>query len=428
MNRFIACLLLVVAPVTAQFQCPIGDDGFNTAGCCQPLTAPPNIPHFPTVTTDGTYGCLLDCALEAQFQTFATLGFQWINCDLAVISTTVSSPTPCGPSFSGPLVAKYSRTWLRPSVVGIQEQVWRFLVNGDMSYTLLSSCASQIPCPVPPEVAIGVPVHMVGHIDYICSPFGSPTGGAPSYRVEMSLSHLNGCISHAPYSTFPLVGPTAHTDRSYHFVAPSNFTFTPVPAPVGTGTEEAVRSSTLIWGTAAGGNVYNCHGEQEVTQWNISTLSQECFGCPSPAGALPAYAQQSLSGSVTCNGISSTFSTMPFAPAAPGGLLTLRLGHWTPTATSPTHAELCVHVGLMDYQDPCTQDGPFHVVTGVTTRFQMPGMLFGTPGTVPPPPQSAFLDLQNVKILPFYPTAPAIPSPGWGSLFVSTIVWNLNLP
>jgi hypothetical protein len=421
-NRSLAYLMLVLLFVVgrggmAQGPCALGDDGFNI-GCCQVVT--PNLPTFPTITIDGTYGCIRDCNLEAQYGTQVSIGFQWIFCDYGFININVAPTTTCGPAFGGALLAKYSRTWRRVSATGLSEQVWRFLINGDLQYVLTTACPS-IPCPVPPQVALGLPVHMVGSIDYICNPIG-----AAGYRIEMNLNHLPGCISHAPFSTFPLAGPAAHFDRSYHLVAPSNFAFMPVPEPVGGMAFEAVRPSRLPWPPTN----YQCLSEAPIIQGAINTLANLC-----PCSATPIssalWADQRLIGTVACNGVTSTFASTPIPGYSAGGLLTMRLGRYLPTAVNPGGNEVCIHWGLLRYTDPCTQTGPFHVVTGVSTSDPAaPGQLFPVPGTPVAPPQRVFMDLCNVLILPVYPPATPFPVPviGWGSLFASDLVFNLNLP
>jgi len=416
-------LLLVSALLTGGLlsaqgtTCFLGDDGFNL-GCC--LTPQPNLPQFPPISIGGRFGCLLDCALEADFNVAVSVTApQMVLCDQAIASVSASSLT--GPNFFGFIIMKYSRTWTEPDpMIGIPRQVWRFLINGDMQW--FPSTAASTPCPNPPETINGTPVHMVGHIDYICTV--DPTG-LPIWQNFLSLSHLDGCISHAPWSAVP---GGMHPERSYHLVAPACFSWAPPPAPSGSIQAEAVRGS--LFGPTSP-VFYQCFTELTVPQGTLTTQFQNCL-CSTSSASPPRWAHQNLAGIAMCGGlVASPFDSLLLPGSIiPTGFATLRLGSWTcSTSSAVPPRELFIHFGVVQYQEPCSPIGiPFHIVTGVTTRGNL-GTLFmpaagtGTGISVPPGPYLTFIDLQNVNLLnPNFTT-----QIGWGRLFLATEVWNLNI-
>lgn len=422
----LALIALILSPAASSGQiqpCQPADDGFNV-GCC--VTPQPNVPAFPTIQSTARYGCIKDCSLEAQFPYSVVVLFQWALCDYAMIDITATPAVAGLPAITTQQLAKYSRTFMEMHPTGGMRQVWRFLLNGYAAYGP-ASAASLVPCPVPPTVTAGLPVHMIGSIDYICDPFS--TAAAP-FKVRLNLNHLTGCFSHAPFSTFPLAGPAAHNDRSYHLVAPGNFTFAPVPEPMGPIVAEAVRPSIFSWTPFN----YLCRSEEQVVGGQLGTQNRYCYECPVSTLALPQiYANQMLSGAAACLGTTSPFQTVPVPGVLPSGMVTLNLGFWTPTPADPVAMDLFVHIAFLHYTDICTNRGPFHIVTGVSTRStQTPTLLFGSPTTPGAPgPFSTSMDLGNVLILPIHPpfTLPTTQAyPGWGSLFVSDLVFNLNLP
>jgi hypothetical protein len=162
-----------------------------------------------------------------------------------------------------------------------------------------------------------------------------------------------------------------------------------------------------------------------VVQGILGTVSRSCPCTPAVTGPFD-WKHQRLSGSVGCAGVAMGFNSVPLAfplPPLPTGFSTLSLGAWSgPPAVFPGTRDLNVHWGVLQYQDPCnTADPPIHVVQGVSTSGVV-GQLFGP---TPPPQYKVFLDLQNM-ILPTALSGGPL-APGWGCLFFSKTVWNLNL-
>ncbi|MFG0318491.1 MAG: hypothetical protein ACF8XB_14550, partial [Planctomycetota bacterium JB042] len=362
----VAATFLATAPSTpAQVPCHVGDDGL-AVGCCK--EAKPKLPDFPEVKEKGVYACIGKCKLEKAFKVEVKLGKpQWFTCDQAVFELTVSPQTPGGPSISSKIIGKYSRTWYS---LTHGRQVWRFLLNGDWHFGPSIGVQG---CPTPPAPN---PSHVIGSVDYACD----PTGADPGAAIALNLSHLPGCISHGSLSARPLPAAQAHPDRSYHLVAPSNFTFGSVNDIAGSFKEEAVRSSPS-------GNCYpwsaRCLGEAAVIEGELATDFKNCL-CIDDIDGGP-WVHQKMKGEVDCSGASSVFSTVDgFDPNIPTGLAALRLGRWSGN-TFPGNLELSVYVGYLQYFDPCV---PFadlspHRVCGVGTSGHE-GLLFGPTPVIQP--------------------------------------------
>jgi hypothetical protein len=425
---WIVALLISVGPA-ASGQCMLPtDDGFDT-GCCGPVA--PVLPAFPPVTMSADYGALVGCQ-----QLFVVPPFQvqfgaptFVLCDVALINVFIQL-TPSD-TISGFLVAKYSRTWgdLSTPVFG---QVWRFLVNGDLT------CASTnpiTPCTtvLPRCAALNPQVHFDGHIDYACDPF-LPN----SYAVSFSLNHLQGCISHAPWSCISLTGPGAHVEASYHIVGPAPFNFAATaPAPQGPLVGEAVRSTLFrLWPTFQ----YQCMAEAKVpmivggsslfttTPPNCScAVIDQCTSAPIPCLApTQCYVEQFLQGFVCCPGPTNPFQSFPIAntPISNSGLLAQSIGSWGGGLLYPGSGSLTIYFGVLTYTDVCAQaNWGVHAVVGcgVSNVF---GSQFNTtpPCTGAVPFGTAFIDLQNAL-----PLNNVFLPPGYGCLSVPDVVWNLTL-
>ena len=411
--------LLAMAASGQVLICNIGDDGFDV-GCCN---APqPNLPVFPSVTSSARWGCLLNCQFENDFMASLTLGApQFVTCDQALISIGVTPLAAVGPSFSGFLVAKYARTWTRPSsspLGGPGAQVWRFLLNGDVVFQ--PNPTGAVGCPVPScagATTANVPVHLWGSIDYICTP---PTPISPGgWEIRLDLTHGPGCLQHAPWSARPLAGPAGHPERSYHLLAPSTFIFGPHPAPAGGIAGDSVRDALVTPSSAV---FYQCFGEADVVQGSLSTVTQNCL-CTSVVPVTGPWHHQDLNVSVACGpaltlGVSSV--SLP-GFITPTGLVALTLGSYGTPAGGPGE-DLTIYWGVFQYAPPCAPNNfPFHVVHGVGTSG-IPGVTFPpTPGIAP---FQDFLDFQNHKLL----SSPLGPfQPGFGAPAVGDEVFSFNL-
>ncbi len=405
----IAIALALCAPLTSQSSpCNFGDDGLANFGCCG--AAQTALPHFPGFQVSGSYACFKDCAVEATFPVRISTVHLTVLCDIDIVQITVTPGTATSPGFTGLLVAKYVRTWIEIDPNGLPtRQVWRFLVNGD-----LTPNAGAQPCPIPPHAA-GATTNFHGSIDYACE---TGTSGVTTYSVAISLNHLPGCIEHNLFSCAPAVGAAAHDDRSYHLVAPGTFTFGAAPVPAGSIGGESVRSAQFV-------PVYGCLGEAPVLQGAITLQSQDCR-CQTITPGSQAWTNYDISGVVGCVGLVAPFRCVPVAPPLPplpNGCTALPIGAWTGApGTFPGPRELVAHWGVIFHPDPC-QPGhpPYSFVQGVSTRGA-PGIPFATPNSSFP----VFLDFEDMIDPNALINGPI--QPRWGCLFLSKLVWSLNLP
>ena len=418
-------VLTLLFPATASAQiipigC-IGDDGFNQPWCDPVFNV--NLPQIPSLQLDGDFCCLRNCDLEQSFGVRININHIPIFCDLALIQVVVSPVTPGAPGYAGTLIAKYARTWVEPvtdpSGLVIERQVWRWLVNGN-----LMVFAGTTPCPIPPHANPNFGnfsnVHFSGSVDYACDP---PLPGAATIvdKVAINLNHEVGCISHNVFSGAPPVtANAAHHDRSYHLFGPSGFRCTPIQEPIGLAPFEAVRSTRFP------GN-YDCLGEAPVIDGIIDTLGENCLCQPGLLGPFN-YKHQVLKGTIDCGGLLNTYANFPlnFPPSLPfpTGFTAHPLGLWTnPPDTFPGTRELTTYFGFLLFIDDCNpNDFPVKAVTGVGTSTAAGGIVFGgqTPGASSP----TFIDLEDMLI----PNSAFGPfALGWGTLFLSKVVWNLNI-
>lgn len=415
---FIALFALIsIAPAQINLLCTTGDDGFNV-GCCNIPQV--NLPNIPGMSSTATHGCLQDCALEAQHDLTIQLGApNFVVCDIALIPITISPAGPGAPGYSGTLFAKYSRTFMVVDAAGVGHQTWRFIVNGELARMPGAGVA---PCPIPASAsATGGSVHWWGSIDYQCRNISTPPFPPfAQWRYRLDLTHAPGCLQHGPWSAYPLTGAAAHNDRSFHVVAPGNFTFAPVPEPQGATDTEAVRSSRFDPATG-----YACLGEAPVVPGPASglfTQSQNCL-CSPMLTAPSLWKHQYLGGVVQCAGALVPFSAVPLQGTPfPTGFVSLTLGFWNTTGGGhfSTGMELVVHWGVLQYQSVCAMNFQYHIVSGVSTTG-VPVSIFG--GVATPPVYNTATDLANHLSFNF---APGFALPTFGNTAWSDTVWNLN--
>lgn len=412
-------------PVVISAQNPpigcIGDDGFNLPWCT-PVTNV-NLPQFPNFLIGGDYCCIRDCDIEANFPVRITTNHIPIFCDLALIQIVVHPASPGAPGYMGTLIAKYARTWTEPVTdptgVIIERQVWRWLVNGNL--TVWQSAST--PCPYPPHVNPNFGtfsnVHFTGSVDYACDPVAGTI--AVVDQIAINLNHEVGCISHNAFSSSPPVAANAaHHDRSYHLFGPSGFTCTPIQEPIGMAHFEAVRSTRFP------GN-YVCLGEAPVIDGIIDTIGADCLCQPGLIGPFD-YKHQVLKGIIDCGGVQNSYQNFPlnFPPVLPfpTGFTAHPLGLWTnPPDTFPGTRELTTYFGFLLFFDDCNpNDFPVKVVTGVGTTTNAGGFLFG--GQLPGAHSRVFIDLEDMLLPNSMFGSFAL---GWGTTFLSKVVWNLNI-
>ena len=91
----------------------------------------------------------------------------------------------------------------------------------------------------------------------------------------------------------------------------------------------------------------------------------------------------------------------------------------------PGNECVTVYLGVMAYGGICPSPvpiTPFHIVAGVGTTGGFPAFLFDTP--VAAANANKFLDLENMLVLS---NAAGGFTLGFGAVFASDVVWNLNM-
>lgn len=417
--------VVMALPITASAQIVgacLGDDGTLVPGaCCVPVV--PVLPPFPGAQIPSRGACLLNCALEQSWGGTVLLGQPMpIFCDLYVTQfTVVGGPTPINTSL---VVMKYARTWTEFTPIAAR-QVWRFLVNTDVTY--VPTAVSVSPCPIPPcsgiTIGLNLPVHFTGSIEYALDCF---TG---QWSTAFNLTHLCGTFNHSPGSTRPLPPPFDHAERTYCFAGPAPFVFAPNAPMAGPFIGDQTRSTQMDLTVFP--PLWNCMSENMVFGGGLNPVFQGC-PCSNPAApSVPSWTNYNAVFDYGCApgtpvGI---FNSVPIGGALPTGLASMSIGRYAgPAGSFPGTRSIDLWIGVASAPDLCPLPGlslPFHIVHGVSHQQ-------GDFGTTFPNVTGAsvttdkFLDFENMLI----PNGgvPTGAFMGIGSLFVSTQVWSLNLP
>ncbi len=379
LKRALALVIgLLALEVFPSAQCPLPDQ-LDGGPCC--TTAHPVIPDFPNFLIDSLEICWQDCDVDAVIPYRA----RWKKINIAPM------PLPCGTRFmslelfdgagmlawSGRLRLTYARTWGETAPGPTPLQVWRFLVNGDLTP---APGPIAIPCPVAPCVpAFGNRMRVTGYLDYAQS--CTPVGGI---QHSWMLTHACDMIDHHPL--FPR-GGAFHPDRSYSFVGPA-LGFVPTPLTPTEGTpgsilEDIRRIDFPLPGTTGG---IQCEFEERIT-FGLLPQQELCL-CGIAAAPL-----QHLIARLDLAGACGTSITTPGGPFLPG-FISMGIGTWTLPGLYPGVERLRWNAGNYDYADPCKGLVRPEVFFGVTTIDGYPAFQItsGGPGLPLPP---FFIDQAN---------------------------------
>ncbi|MSR62945.1 MAG: hypothetical protein EXS08_10925 [Planctomycetes bacterium] len=375
---FLVVLSLFGARTAAQ--CPLPDQ-LDGGPCC--TVASPKLPNFPNFTQDVLEICWRDCNVNGVIPYRA----RWKN-----LTVAPGTGIPCGErlmllellnplgvlQWSGVIRFQYSRTWLEIDPAGAPLQVWRYLINGDLSPAVTTMA---IPCPVPPCVAANNNrARFTGYVDYAssCAIAGNV------FQEAWMLTHVCDAIDH--FVGFPR-GGAFHPDRSYTFVGPGAG-FVPGPIQPAEGTPgspfEAMRRRNLPPLGAVG--PATCEFEERLN-FNLLPIQQLCM-C-GVAAAPPQFQIANL----TIFGACGSLVTTPGAPFLPG-FVSMGLGSWTIPGIFPGVEVLRWNTGGYDYTDACTAAPRREVFFGATTIGGYPAfqLLAGGPGA---PLPLTFIDQGN---------------------------------
>lgn len=369
-------LMLTLAASPAEGQCL--PDNLDGGPCCGLTSA--QVPLVPTFTTGTQSICWRDCGID---QVSVVKG-RWKQ----LVTQIGLVPPPCGEQlmrldvlsgsnallWRGTMRLMYSRTWVAVDTNGLSFQVWRFLVNGDLTNYPAAGAA---PCPVPACAAsFGNRTRFTGYLDYTqdCS-----TPGGPSQFAWM-LTHACDAIDH--HAGFQRAG-VFHPDRSYTFVGPSAG-FVPGPIQPTEGTSfsayESVRQRIT---TSVSPAMIQCTFEEPVTH-TLTPQQQVCF-CGAPGSSQFLIADLNVQ-----SACGTAMRNPPSGPLLPG-FVSMGLGSWTNPNVYPGQQALRWSVGGYDVIDACTGASVHHVYFGVTTLggYQAFELVGGNPGNPLPP---VFLD------------------------------------
>ncbi|MBL8695355.1 MAG: hypothetical protein JNJ88_14775 [Planctomycetes bacterium] len=401
-----ALLATATAAAPALAQCN-PNDGLSLPGACC-VSVVPVLPAFPPINLQGQGNCITNCAPGAPWNVNIQISPPGqVFCDIFVMNISIAGPTPV----NGLLIAKYARTWIEPGTTGVTRQVWRFLVSGDLNYTVPATGTS--PCPFPKSAFAGNSVHFTGSIDYALD------CGTVNFRSAVQLTHLCAQYEHASWSPKPF-GTPINPDTVYAFVGPLPFVWGGGAPPAGALIADSERSTR--YNLTVSPLQWDCLNEEQVVNGNLATVAPYCPCSSGPMG--PAmWWQQNLTFSYACGpAINGTYTGISVPPLEPTGLSANPLGNWAlGPAAFPNTRRLWVEFGFAVSPDNCTNNLPFHVVTGVMTQ--------GPAGTVIDPfgiaqTSTIFLDLQNTLVLVGGPPFVAI---GFGGASLASQTWALNL-
>jgi hypothetical protein len=290
--------------------------------------------------------------------------------------------------WSGKLRMVYSRTWMEANPVA-QYQVWRFLVNGDLSPIVPNTCATP-PC----AASFGNLVHFSGYIDYAFNCANN------TWEHAWMLAHTCDRIEHAP--GFPRAG-FFHPDWEYTFVGPgAGFNVGVAPTLENGGSSfEALRSWDLTVMPP------RCRFEEPMQQFSINTQQTSCL-----CGTGPGQWHEALMFGAGQWG--SSFAPIPGSQT----FLSMAVGSWTNPLVYPGQTEVRWNTSYVSYIDGCVGPPKAEYFYGATTTtsnfpFQVQG------GGFTPLPQQ-FVDMANQKRIP--PNVNMRNTPVW-----SDHVLNLNL-
>ncbi len=268
-------LLTVAGALPAQSCPPLADDGLDVGCCTHPA---PILPAFPALASHASFASQFNpssCTQLAQCPLDVTVGTPTAtSCDEFLISVSAINGAD---SIAGVMYAKYARTFTYES-----GQVWRFLLNGDLTFDSQSGT-----CPVPPCEPTYDVVHVVGSIDYYCGPLPS---GQVEWRFRLDLTHHISCIHHGAARP-----DTSHPGTYYTLMAPTPATHGNAALyPSGPYWDESIRESDLV--------LQQCYGEHDAVVATVTDVAAYVCG---------NRTDQSLVVNSRCGPASTSLTTKP---------------------------------------------------------------------------------------------------------------------
>lgn len=277
------------------------------------------------------------------------------------------------PKWAGKMHLTYSRTWAEIGSGTSRYQVWRYLVNGDLSYV------NPIPgpCAIPPCAAANANrIRYTGYIDYArdCSIAGGPISNA------WMITHACDGIDHV--AGYPRAG-VFHPNRYYTFLGPRPSFVVGLGSTLenGASTSECVRKLYALTLPV------RCDHEEPLLFANFSTTGSLCM-----CGAGPSLWHEA---SFNAAGIAGTTVT-PYGGSDP--FRSFPIGSWTNAAVYPGVEEVRWNTNDLQYVD-CTGAGRNEYYYGATTAGGYPAFTINA-GVPPVSLPTTFIDQSNSVILP----------------------------
>lgn len=275
-------------------------------------------------------------------------------------------------AWDGTVQMTYARTWAEANTAGTANQVWRFLVNGDLR---MASGNVASPCGIPAcAPAFNGNMRVTGYIDYQfdCA--------ASVWRRSWMLHHACDSIDHVP--GYPRAG-AFHPGRSYTWVGPAaGF----VPG-AGATLEAGVNVSESLRRWDASVMPARCGAEEPIA---VASINPQAMTCMCGGGPSNYY-----EGILNVNGAwGTTISTFP--GAAP--FRSFPIGSWTNPAVFPGVEEVRWNFNEATFVD-CTGVGRNEAWFGVTTAGGDPAFSLNTISPSAPLPLT-FIDQCNSVVLP----------------------------
>lgn len=401
---FAAATFAAFAPA-ALAQCPV-PDGLDGGPCWGAASA--SLPEFAGIEQDALRITWRDCDVEdatpyrARWGRFRPAQRPTIPplCSVFVARLDLFETAGGTLAFTGALRVFYSRTWLETTEEGRDLQVWRYLLNGDLSPR---PGAGSAPVGIPPcESAFANKVQFTGYIDVARNCPSGPT------LVAWALNHDCDALAHV--AGYPR-GGSFHGDRSYTIVGPAAG-FVPsnaLASESGSSSAEAIRPLDLfpkVTGTPASGDI--CLFEEPMDSVTVTPLGDFC-PCLDSTAALQ-YRQSSVDARSLCG------TVLVSSGGFPDGLVSKSIGSWTDSSAFPGSESVLVNVGGYRTVEPNRPRDEFQIFYGVTTRGGYEARTLGG-GLLP----RTFVDQGNALRFP-------AATPVLNLKYVSDLILNANLP
>lgn len=382
-SRF-AVLALLAAMVfgfagsgVAVAQCPLPDNLDFNGECCDPSDA--LLPDFPQVKQDIRYFTWNACNLARNKRICADIGRpepliqpsgQPAGCGVYTIPFKMRT---CGGQmielFGGVLNGTYTRTWLEdtnPNQQGLETQVWRILVNGDIRVGDFIQAGPLAGNPHIPQCYHDFDgnVYFTGYIDYRndCT--------TNQWQVEWVIDHECDRYHHNADSGRPAPAAGYHAGRSFNFAGPSTFTpSTAIPFSRGVVMQENLR--TILY-TTQGPAI--CFRDEPILDGFIDPIDEFCV-CN---GVSPQYALTDFFGAGLCG---SGFQT---TTAGSKLFVQKRVGFFPAVVPGAATKAVLLKMGDMLYFDACTQQQTEEYFEGVEIIGGAPAFTFDPSGGLIP--------------------------------------------